>query len=94
MSAPDRYRLRAPASGREAIVTVDGELPDDETGFYDRVTKEKMEVVAKLLPDSTSDSRLPRSPEYMRICPHCQELVERDLSECPICNRRLPALEA
>lgn len=95
MSAPDKYRLRAPASGREAIISVEGEIPDDGgVGFYDHATGERMEVVSKLLPDSASASRLARSPENMRICPHCEELVERDLSECPVCRRRLPALDA
>jgi len=94
MSAPDKYRLRAPASGREAIIGVEGDIPDDgEVGFYDHVTGERMDVVSKLLPDSGSPSRLARSPENMRICTHCNELVERDLSECPVCNRRLPALD-
>jgi RNA polymerase subunit RPABC4/transcription elongation factor Spt4 len=28
----------------------------------------------------------------LRICPHCDQMVGRDLSECPYCGRRLPAL--
>jgi len=86
--------MRAPGSGREAVVSVEGTPAQDETGFYDHVTGERMEVVAKLLPDAGSASRLARSQENMRICSHCEELVERDLSECPACRRRLPALEA
>ena len=91
MSAPDRYRLRAPASGRETVVAIEGS-PSDDVGFYDHTTGERMEVVAKLLPSSASPSRLSRSPENMRVCSHCSELVERDLSECPVCRRPLPAL--
>ena len=85
--------MRAPASGREAIVSLEGPSPTDETGFYDQVTGERMEVVSKLLPDSSSPSRLARSQENMRVCDRCHELVERDLSECPFCRRRLAALD-
>lgn len=94
MSAPDRYRLRAPASGREAVIDVEGSPPADDVGFYDHATGEQLEVVSKLLPSAESPSRLARSPENMRICPHCSELVERDLSECSVCRRSLPALPA
>lgn len=94
MSDPTRYRMRAPGSGREAIITVEGTRREDDIGFYDHVTGERMEVVSRLLPDATSPSRLARSQENVRICPHCEELVERDLSECSVCRRRLPAFEA
>jgi hypothetical protein len=92
---PERYRLRAPASGREAVVSFDGALSDTEEGdigYYDRVTGERMEVVGKLVPTASSPSNLPRTPENLRICPHCGELVGRDLSDCPYCGRRMPAL--
>ena len=93
MGQPERYRLRAPASGREAVISVDGAEPNsDEVGYYDEVTGERMEVVAKLVPLAGSQSRLPRSPENLRICPHCGELVGRDLSDCTHCRRRMPAL--
>jgi hypothetical protein len=91
MARPQRYRLRAPASGREVVLAVDS--PDDyERAYYDRVTGERLEVVSKLVPLSSSPSNLPRSPETVRICPHCGELVELDLSDCPYCRRRLPAI--
>jgi hypothetical protein len=93
MGRPERYRLRAPASGREAVISVDGVQPAaDEVGYYDQVTGERMYVVAKLVPDGNSPSNLPRAPENLRICPHCKQLVGRDLSDCPHCGRRLPAL--
>jgi hypothetical protein len=92
MGPPDRYRLRAPASGREVVISLDGSQPNDEVGYYDRVTGERMEIVSQLLPLSNSPSRLPRAPENLRICPHCEELIGIDLSDCPHCRRRLPAL--
>jgi hypothetical protein len=93
---PERYRLRAPASGRESVVSLDGDRAlggrSDDVGFYDSVTGERLEVVAKLVPTASSPSSLPRSPENLRICPHCGELVGQDLSDCPYDGRRMPAL--
>jgi len=92
MAAPQRYRLRAPASGREVVLTIDDLEEARERAFYDRVTGERLEVVAMLVPDASSPSNLPRSPETVRICPHCGELVGIDLSDCPYCHRRMPAV--
>jgi hypothetical protein len=91
MPGPQRYRLRAPASGREVVIALE-EPPDDGRAFFDRVTGERMEVVAKLVPLSSSPSNLPRTPETLRICPFCDELVGIDLSDCPYCGRRMPAI--
>jgi len=93
---PERYRLRAPASGRESVVALDGKAAmtgdGDDIGYYDRVTGERLEVVGKLVPTASSPSNLPRSPENLRICPHCEQLAGRDLSDCPYCGRRMPPL--
>ena len=77
------HRLRAPASGREAIAPAD---PDDV--YLDRKTGEQMEIVSSLLPLAPSDSALPRSPENLRICPRCDQLIGLDLSDCPYCGLR------
>jgi hypothetical protein len=93
MARPQRYRLRAPASGREVVLALDDPPRDgDSHAYYDRVTGERLEVVSKLVPLASSPSNLPRSPETVRICPHCEELVELDLSDCPYCARRMPAV--
>jgi hypothetical protein len=93
MGRPERYRLRAPASGREAVISLDGTYEaGEDVGYYDQVTGERMYVVARLVPDGESPSSLPRTPENLRICPHCEQLVGRDLSDCPYCGRRMPAL--
>jgi hypothetical protein len=92
VAQPQRYRLRAPASGREVVLAIDDPVDSSERAYYDRVTGEKLEVVSKLVPLSSSPSNLPRSPETVRICPHCGELVELDLSDCPYCKRRMPPL--
>jgi hypothetical protein len=75
------------------VVSVDGVGPKEDVAYYDRVTGERMDMVGKLVPTSSSPSSLPRAPEFLRICPHCNQLVGRDLSDCPYCRRRLPALD-
>jgi hypothetical protein len=90
MPGPQRYRLRAPASGREVVLALDHPLDGNEAAYYDRVTGERLEVVSKLVPLADSPSNLPRTQDTVRVCPHCGELVEIDLSDCPYCGRRLP----
>ena len=83
-----RYRLRAPASGREAIAEA---KPD---GVYvDRESGEEMEVIARILPLAPSDSALPRTPENLRTCRRCEQLIGLDVSDCPHCGLRQPALD-
>jgi hypothetical protein len=92
MPGPQRYRLRAPASGREVVLALEDPASADERAYFDRVTGERLEVVGKLVPLSSSPSNLPRSPQTVRICPFCEELVGLDLSDCPHCGRRMPAI--
>jgi hypothetical protein len=81
------YRLRAPASGREALAPVE---PD---GVYvDRETGEEMEPVTRVLPLAPSASSLLRTPENLRICRRCDQLIGLDVSDCPYCGLRQPAL--
>jgi hypothetical protein len=75
------------------VVAVDGHPAVDEVGYYDQVTGERMEIVGRLVPTSDSPSNLPRAPQFLRICPYCDQLIGQDLSDCPYCRRRLPALE-
>jgi hypothetical protein len=83
-----RYRLRAPASGREAIAEA---RPD---GVYvDRESGEEMEVVARILPLAPSESALVRTPENLRACRRCDQLIGLDVSDCPYCGLRQAALD-
>jgi hypothetical protein len=77
------YRLRAPASGREALAPAN---PDDV--YVDRETGEEMEIVARVLPLAPSASALPRAPENLRICSRCDQLIGIDVSDCPYCGLR------
>jgi hypothetical protein len=82
------YRLRAPASGREALAYV-----EPGKTYVDRETGEEMRPVSRLLPLAPSDSALLRSPENLRACPRCDQLIGIDVSDCPYCGLRQPALD-
>ena len=82
------YRLRAPASGREALVAAD---PDRV--YEDRETGEEMLPVTMVLPLQQSPSSLVRTPENLRVCPRCRDLIAIDVSDCPYCGLRQPALD-
>jgi len=82
-----RYRLRAPSTGREVIL-------EGEPGrsYVDRETGEPLEPVGKLLPLPPSKSQLPWSVENLRFCNWCDQPAQVDLNECPTCGRRMGAL--
>jgi hypothetical protein len=81
------YRLRARASGREALA------PAEATGVYrDRDTGEEMEPVTRVLPLAPSESALLRTPDNLRICRRCDQLIGLDVSDCPYCGLRQPPL--
>ncbi|MGI9020445.1 MAG: hypothetical protein ACR2G3_07030 [Solirubrobacterales bacterium] len=82
------YRLRAPASGREALA------PVSEGGVYvDRETGEEMEPVTRTLPLAPSASSLLHTPENLQTCGRCDQLTGLDVSDCPYCGLRLGATE-
>ncbi len=82
------YRLRAPASGREALAEA---RPD---GVYvDRESGEEMEVMTRTLPLAPSASALLRVPENLRACRRCEQLIGLDVSDCPYCGLRQAALD-
>jgi hypothetical protein len=82
-----RYRLRNRSTGREVII----EAEPDEI-YLDRDSGEPLEVVGMLLPLAPSTSKLPFAVESLRFCPHCDQLAQRDLNDCPTCGRRMPPL--
>lgn len=88
MNREQVYRLRARASGRERLAKVNAD------GVYlDRETGEEMEPVTRTLPLAPSDSALLRTPENLRACRRCDQLLGLDVSDCPYCGLRQPALE-
>jgi hypothetical protein len=77
------YRLRAPASGREAIASVkEGQV------YVDRETGEEMQPVGRPLPLGGGASSLVRTPDNLRICERCDQLIGIDVSDCPYCGKR------
>jgi hypothetical protein len=84
-----RFRLRAPASGREAIA----EVEDADRVYVDRESGEEMRVVSRTLPLAPSDSALLRTPGNLRACRRCDQLIGLDVSDCPYCGLRQPALD-
>ncbi len=87
---PDRqlYRLRS-ASDREVIREV-----EPGRTYVDRESGEEFEVVGRVLPLAPSPSQLPYSVENLRLCGcSLEQLVQKDLNDCPHCARRLPAVE-
>jgi hypothetical protein len=89
MQNPEQtYRLRAPASGREALSKVSGD------GVYvDRESGEEMRVASAVLPLAPSESALVRAPENLRTCRRCNQLIGLDVSDCPYCGLRQSALD-
>jgi hypothetical protein len=87
-NSEQRYRLRAPASGREALAPASGD------GLYvDRESGEEMEVATRTLPLAPSESAMVRTPENLRICRRCDQLIGLDVSDCPYCGLRQSALD-
>jgi hypothetical protein len=83
MSEKQTYRLRATASGREAIAAADSE------GVYvDAVTGEEMEPVSQTLPLAAGPSALLRTPENLRLCGRCDQMIGVDVADCPYCGKR------
>jgi hypothetical protein len=89
MQNPEQiFRLRAPASGREAFAKA------REDGVYvDRESGEEMEIVSRVLPLAPSASALVRAPGNLRACRRCDQLIGLDVSDCPYCGLRQPALD-
>ena len=55
-------------------------------------TGEEMEPVAMVLPLAPSASALPRTPENLRACRRCDQLIGLDVSDCPYCGLRQQAV--
>jgi hypothetical protein len=87
MRTRQKYRMRTPSTGREVIIEAE---PDRI--YRDRETGEELEVVAVLLPLAPTPSELPWAVENLRFCSWCDQLVQKDLNDCPHCGRRMEPL--
>jgi hypothetical protein len=79
-----KYRMRAPSTGREVVV-----LAEPGVVYQDRETGEKLEPVAQLLPLAPTASELPWAIENLRFCNHCDQMAQRDLVICPTCGEQM-----
>ena len=87
MNQRQLYRMRAPASGREALAHAEpGQV------YVDRETGEEMAPVAMVLPLAPSTSSLPRTPANHRASRRSDQLIGLDVSDCPYCGLRQSAL--
>jgi hypothetical protein len=88
MPPRQKYRLRA-RSDREVIREVEPGMT-----YLDADSGEEFEVVGALLPLAPSPSDLPYAVENLRMCGcSLEQLVQKDLNDCPHCGRRMPAVE-
>ncbi|HEY5977423.1 MAG TPA: hypothetical protein VIT85_06155 [Solirubrobacterales bacterium] len=87
MNEKQLFRMRAPASGREAIAAA-----EPGSVYVDRETGEQMQPVAMILPLAPSASALPRTPDNLRSCRRCDQLIGLDVSDCTYCGLRQSAL--
>ena len=57
--------------------------------YLDQENGAQLEVVGEVLPLAPSDSKLPWAVENLRFCDCCGAMAQRDLNECPTCERRM-----
>jgi hypothetical protein len=60
--------------------------------YVDRESGEEMVPVTMVLPLAEGDSALLRTPENLRACRRCDQLIGLDVSDCPHCGLRQEAL--
>jgi hypothetical protein len=86
MPPRQQYRLRT-RGDRETIREV-----EPGRDYVDSETGQPFEVVGKLIPLAPSPSNLPYAVENLRMCGcSLEQLVQKDLNDCPHCGRRMPA---
>jgi hypothetical protein len=88
MRTRQKYRMRAPSSGREVIIEAEPGVV-----YRDRNTGEELVPVAMLLPAAPTPSELPWAVENLRFCNWCDSHVPKDLNDCPVCGRRMEPLK-
>ena len=87
MRTRQKYRMRTPSTGRESIIEAEpGRI------YIDRDTGEPLEILAEVLPLAPTRSELPWAVENLRFCNWCDQLAQKDLNDCPHCNRRMAPL--
>jgi hypothetical protein len=83
MNERQTYRMRTAASGRESLVAA-----EPGVDYRDRLTGEPLYPVSQVLPLAPSASALPRSLANLTSCSRCDQLIGKDVSDCPYCGLR------
>lgn len=85
-----RYHLRSGGFRNDIVTTL-----DDATTYVDRESGTKYEIVGEVAPLGNPGSKLPWTEQNLRLCGCTREqLVQRDLNDCPHCGRRMPAVNS
>lgn len=89
MSDSQKYRLRSAGFKRDIVAEV-----EEGERYVDRESGTQFVVVGEVLPVGESKSGLPWATENLRVCGCSREqLLQKDVNDCPYCDRRLPAAE-
>jgi hypothetical protein len=87
VSGSQKYRLRSAGYKRDIVAEVE---PGDR--FVDRQSGTDFVVVSEVLPTGQTTSDLPWAADNLRVCGCSREqLVQKDVNDCPYCDRRIPA---
>lgn len=87
MSQSQKFRLRSAGYKRDIVAEV-----EEGDKFVDRESGTNFVVVGEVLPVGPTTSDLPWSEQNLRLCGCSREqLVQKDINDCPYCDRRIPA---
>jgi pyruvate/2-oxoglutarate dehydrogenase complex dihydrolipoamide acyltransferase (E2) component len=90
VSETQKFRLRSAGYKRDIVAPV-----GDNDTYVDRESGTEFVVVGQVLPvGGQTKSSLPWAEENLRLCGCSREqLVQKDVNDCPYCDRRIPAAE-
>lgn len=87
MSQSQKFRLRSAGYKRDIVAEV-----EDGDKYVDRESGTNFVVVGEVLPVGPTTSDLPWSEQNLRLCGCSREqLLQKDVNDCPYCDRRIPA---
>ena len=89
VSQTQKFRLRSAGYKREIVAEV-----AEGDRYVDRESGTDFVVVGEVLPVGNTGSSLPWAEQNLRLCGCSREqLVQKDVNDCPYCDRRIPASE-
>jgi hypothetical protein len=89
VSDAQKFRLRSAGYKRDIVAPV-----EEGDRYVDRESGTNFVVVGEVLPVGNTSSELPWATENLRVCGCSREqLLQKDVNDCPYCDRRIPAAE-